>query len=123
MITGRSHTQSRGQRIDSLHHRNRAAGKPDVSFPQFDHIGENVLKSMIPKCSLDPMPTWLVKRHLTVLLPVLLRIVNLSLSYVVVLCAYFRLSKCLEDVQAWLVMSKLNLISRQNLSLLHHKAI
>ena len=57
----------------------------DFTFAQFDSVSEDVLQFMISKCpskscTLDPMPTWLVKKHLPVLLPVLLRIVNMSLS-------------------------------------------
>ena len=52
---------------------------------QFQLVTEDTLHEVIMKCpskscSLDPMPTWLVKQHLSVLTPILTKIVNSSLS-------------------------------------------
>ena len=52
---------------------------------QFQLVTEDTLHEVIMKCpskscSLDPMPTWLVKQHLPVLTPILTKIVNSSLS-------------------------------------------
>ena len=38
------------------------------------------MKCPSKSCSLDPMPTWLVKQYLPVLMPILTKIVNSSLS-------------------------------------------
>ena len=51
----------------------------------FDVVSEGELLAIVKKCPnklcvLDPLPTWLVKQHITVLLPTLTRIVNKSLS-------------------------------------------
>ena len=52
---------------------------------QFQLVTEDTLHEVIMKCpskscSLDPMPTWLVKQHLPVLTPILTKIVNSSIS-------------------------------------------
>ena len=52
---------------------------------QFQLVTEDTLHEVITKCpskscSVDPMPTWLVKQHLPVLMPILTKIVNSSLS-------------------------------------------
>ena len=51
----------------------------------FDVVSENELLAIVKKCPnksciLDFLPTWLVKQHITVLLPTLTRIVNAYLS-------------------------------------------
>ena len=45
-----------------------------------DEIRKIIMKSATKSCSLDPIPTWLVKDCLESLLPVITRVVNLSLS-------------------------------------------
>ena len=45
-----------------------------------DDLSKIIQGSPSKSCALDPMPTWLVKQHLLVLLPVLTRIVNTSLK-------------------------------------------
>ena len=52
---------------------------------QFQLVTEDTLHEVITKCpskscSLDPMPTWLVKQHLPVLTPILTKVVNSFLS-------------------------------------------
>lgn len=54
-------------------------------FSEFKEVTNNELLEVIKKypnksCALDPMPTWLVKQHIDVLLPTLCRIVNTSLQ-------------------------------------------
>ena len=44
-----------------------------------DTLHEVIMKCPSKSCSLDPMPTWLVKQHLPVLMPILTKIVNSSL--------------------------------------------
>ena len=44
-----------------------------------DEVHELVKKSPNKSCMLDPLPTWLIKQHINVLLPILSRIVNMSL--------------------------------------------
>ena len=53
-----------------------------VEFSSFDLVSPiQVMKSLVAKsCSLDPLPTWLVISCIDELLPVITRIVNLSLS-------------------------------------------
>ena len=53
-------------------------------FPEFRSVTNEELLDVIKKCPnkscvLDPMPTWLVKQHIDILLPTLCRIVNTSL--------------------------------------------
>ena len=55
------------------------------SMEQFELIAEDSLMKMInaapsKACSLDPWPTWLIKKHLSALSPVLTDIVNRSLQ-------------------------------------------
>ena len=54
-------------------------------FDTFKHVSEEDLLQVVSKCpnkscSLDILPTWLLKQHINVLLPVFARIVNMSLS-------------------------------------------
>ena len=54
-------------------------------FSEFKKLTSEELLRIIQKCPnkscmLDPMPTWLVKEHINVLLPTLCRIVNTSLQ-------------------------------------------
>ena len=53
-------------------------------FDTFKHVSEEDLLQVVSKCpnkscSLDILPTWLLKQHINVLLPVFARIVNMSL--------------------------------------------
>jgi hypothetical protein len=53
-------------------------------FPEFRSVTNEDLLDVIRKCpdkscALDPMPTWLVKQHIDIVLPTLCRIVNTSL--------------------------------------------
>jgi len=55
------------------------------TFPTFKLVSNDELCKIVSKCAdkschLDPMPTWLVKKHLPILLPLLCRVVNTSLS-------------------------------------------
>ena len=57
----------------------------DISFDQFANVSDDELLQVIAKCPnkscvLDVLPTWLLKQHVGVLLPTLVRIVNMSLS-------------------------------------------
>ena len=57
----------------------------ESTLSNFDLVTADELSSLIMKyppksCDLDPMPTWLVKKHLPTIIPVLLRIINGSLS-------------------------------------------
>ena len=45
-----------------------------------DEISKIIQKSAAKSCSSDTLPTWLLKEHLEVMLPVITDIVNLSLS-------------------------------------------
>lgn len=52
-------------------------------FSEFQHLSEEELLKVIKRCPkkscmLDPMPTWLVKEHINVLIPTLCRLVNMS---------------------------------------------
>ena len=56
-----------------------------VEFSSFDLVSpiqvKVLIKSLVPKsCSLDPLPTWLVNSCIDELLPVITRIINISLS-------------------------------------------
>ena len=58
---------------------------PQCNFSNFHLVTEEDLHDIIMKCpskscSLDPIPTWLVKKHLHTLLPLLTQIVNNSLA-------------------------------------------
>jgi hypothetical protein len=44
-----------------------------------DDVREIIAKSPSPSCLLDPLPSWMVKQHLDVLLPAITSIVNMSL--------------------------------------------
>ena len=57
-----------------------------VIFSKFDVLSEDdvrnfIMKSASKHCQLDPAPTWLVKKCIEVLLPVITNMINLSLSY------------------------------------------
>ena len=57
----------------------------DISFDQFANVSDDELLQVIAKCPnkscvLDVLPTWLLKQHVGVLLPTLVRIVNMSVS-------------------------------------------
>ena len=57
-----------------------------VIFSKFDVLSEDdvrnfIMKSASKQCQLDPAPTWLVKKCIEVLLPVITNMINLSLSY------------------------------------------
>ena len=41
---------------------------------------EKIIKTNNKFCSVDPLPPWLLKQHLSILLPVITKIVNLSLG-------------------------------------------
>jgi hypothetical protein len=45
-----------------------------------DEIRKLILSSPSKHCDLDPMPTWMLKEHLELLLPVITKLVNLSLA-------------------------------------------
>ena len=45
-----------------------------------DEVHKIIMKSAAKSCSLDPIPSWLLKECISVLLPVLTQIVNLSMS-------------------------------------------
>ena len=49
-----------------------------------DEVKRLINKSPSKSCSLDPVPTWLLKEYLTCLLPTITNIVNLSMSTVIV---------------------------------------
>ena len=54
-------------------------------FDQFKQVSEEDLLKVVSKCpnkscGLDVFPTWLLKQHVSVLSPALVRIVNMSLS-------------------------------------------
>ena len=56
-----------------------------ISFDQFANVSDDELLQVIAKCPnkscvLDVLRTWLLKQHVGVLLPTLVRIVNMSLS-------------------------------------------
>ncbi len=51
------------------------------NFPMSEEIVRKIIKDSLSKsCSLDPLPTWLLKQCIDTLLPVITGIVNLSLS-------------------------------------------
>ena len=57
-----------------------------VIFSKFDVLSEEDVRNFIMKsgskhCHLDPAPTWLVKKCKNVLLPMIAKMINLSLSY------------------------------------------
>ena len=57
----------------------------DAVFKEFEPVGEHeveklVFQSATKSCSLDPIPTWILKKCLGSLLPVITQIINLSLS-------------------------------------------
>ena len=43
-----------------------------------DEIYKLVTSSPSKSCALDPIPTWMLKEHIDILVPVITRIVNLS---------------------------------------------
>ena len=45
-----------------------------------DEVTKTIISSPTKNCSLDPIPTWLLKRCLHVLVPVITRIINMSLE-------------------------------------------
>lgn len=50
-------------------------------FPVTEEDVEKIIKKTNNKfCSLDPLPPWLLKQHLSILLPVITKVVNLSLG-------------------------------------------
>ncbi len=59
--------------------------RPTVTLDSFTPLSEQDVKKLImnsksTSCNLDPIPTWLLKKCLDVLLPVLTKMVNLSLK-------------------------------------------
>ena len=73
----------------NLHCKPSSAKVPDVSLSstlsEFQLLSSGDIKEIIKSspsksCSLDPIPTILLKDHLCVLLPIITRIVNLSLA-------------------------------------------
>ena len=52
----------------------------DFSLLSPDEVAKLVMKSLSKSWGLDPLPTWLLKKNLDITLPVLLSIVNTSLS-------------------------------------------
>ena len=59
--------------------------KIEQQFSQFERLSEDdvrklVLKAKPTNCPSDPMPANLLKKHINILLPLITRIVNLSLS-------------------------------------------
>ena len=57
---------------------------PSIAFSEFNLLTEDEVKKIITKsasksCSLDPIPTWLLKKCLDLLLPIITLIINLSL--------------------------------------------
>ena len=64
---------------------NKLPNQSDVFFSEFDVLSEEDVRNLIMKstskhCHLDPAPTWLVKKCIDVLLPVITNMMNLSLS-------------------------------------------
>ena len=58
----------------------------DISFDQFANISDDELLQLIAECPnkscvLDVLPAWLLKQHFGVLLPTLVRIVNMSAAF------------------------------------------
>ena len=56
-----------------------------ATFTEFQQVGEDDVRTMIKNspsksCRLDPAPTWLIKKFLNALLPLITRIINASLS-------------------------------------------
>ena len=71
-----------GGSVSSVH--NNSHGNC-ISFSQFEYVSESDLLDVVRKCpnktcSIDVMPTWIIKQHLQLLLPNLTRNVNMSLS-------------------------------------------
>ncbi len=53
----------------------------DIFYPASDEEVEKLIRSSPSKhCDLDPIPTWILKEHLNLLLPAITKIVNLSLE-------------------------------------------
>ena len=56
------------------------ASLTSFTLASLDEIRKIIQKSALKSCSSDPVPTWLLKEHLEVMLPVITDTVNLSLS-------------------------------------------
>ena len=48
-----------------------------------DKIYNLVLSSPLKSCTLDPIPTWMLKQHINIFVPVITKIVNMSLEYTI----------------------------------------
>ena len=76
--------------ISSTAHRSSTSTLPaefvtDASFSEFELLSTNdvqaiILSSAKKSCLLEPIPTALLIKHLDVLLPMITRMINLSLS-------------------------------------------
>ena len=61
------------------------SAKPNTKLSSFNRVTFSNLEDVIRKlpdktCSLDPLPTWLLKKHIPVLMPIILETVNSSLE-------------------------------------------
>jgi hypothetical protein len=59
--------------------------KVDLSFSDFDQVTEEVVEKLIKasatkSCLLDPLPTWYLKENISVFVPIITNIINMSLS-------------------------------------------
>ena len=53
----------------------------EVLLPASEYKNHKIIPASPPKsCDTDPIPTWLLKKHLSLLVPVITRTVNLSLE-------------------------------------------
>ena len=81
-FTGKINTIRKEQEHFPLY---RLQEKIEQQFSQFERLSEDdvrklVLKAKSTNCPSDPMPANLIKKHINILLPLITRIVNLSLS-------------------------------------------
>ncbi len=85
----KSNLQELQQRENIQSNFEEEAAPPNAVFSKFEPATEEEVKKLISdsankSCSLDPMPTWLVKECMGILLPIITKIVNLSLYECVV---------------------------------------
>ena len=77
----------RDLQTDQMHRIDQDIDTSSVNIPleRFTHTSEDEVKTLIMKspsksCSLDLMPTWLLKLHVSELLPIITAIVNVSMD-------------------------------------------
>jgi hypothetical protein len=75
-------TKHKNINADTLSDSDQFAGIPLNTFPEAseDEVKRLIMKSPSKSCELDPLPTWLLKKNVDELTPIITTIVNLSLK-------------------------------------------